>query len=93
MALDAIRHAIAVAPGHPAVQRVQVRQFLMSLDGPAQARPGLLGPFWFDANRARQQAIRVRRFRAQRCESAPLQIVSVGPRHPPTTLRAARSSS
>jgi ABC-type branched-subunit amino acid transport system substrate-binding protein len=77
MAIDAIRHAVARAPNDPSVQRVEVRQFLSSLDGPERARPGLLGPVWFDASRARQQAIRVGRFRGGHFESAPLQIVAV----------------
>jgi ABC-type branched-subunit amino acid transport system substrate-binding protein len=58
-------------------QRAAVLNYLLSLNSPAKAQPGLLGPFWFDEARARPQAIRVGRFHGGRLESAPLQIVSV----------------
>jgi YD repeat-containing protein len=77
IAIDAIRAALPGAPDQPGLQRVKVRQYLLSLDGPERARPALLGPFWFDNGRARQQAIRVGRFHGGRFESAPLQIVAV----------------
>jgi len=76
--LAAIRRARAAGQHEPAAMRAAVRQYLQSLNEPARAEPGLLGPFWFDANRARQQAIRVGRFRAGQFESAPLQIVPAG---------------
>lgn len=57
--------------------RTALVNYLISLKSPAQAKPGLLGPFWFDEGRARQQAIRVGRFRGGCIESAPLQIVLV----------------
>lgn len=78
LVVAAIRQARAAGHNDPAPMRVSVRQFLQSLNEAARAEPGLLGPFWFDANRARQQAIRVGRFRAGNFESAPLQIISVG---------------
>lgn len=77
LALAAIRDAAAAAPGDPAAQRRRVQDYLLSLDSAERAQPGLLGPFWFDRARARQQAIRVGRFRNGRFESAPLQIVAV----------------
>jgi ABC-type branched-subunit amino acid transport system substrate-binding protein len=60
-----------------AAYRAAVLNYLASLKTPAQAKPGLLGPFWFDETRARQQAIRVGQFRNGQLESAPLQIVLV----------------
>jgi hypothetical protein len=48
-----------------------------NLDSPQQAQVGLLGPFWFDAEQARPQGIRIGRFYDGRFESAPLQIVPV----------------
>ncbi|NTV62631.1 MAG: ABC transporter substrate-binding protein [Oscillochloris sp.] len=60
-----------------ATRREAVGIYLRSLDRPERALPGLLGPFWFDQQRARQQAIRVGRFRGGRFESAPIQIVTL----------------
>jgi branched-chain amino acid transport system substrate-binding protein len=78
LTLSAIRKAGGEKPADPATLRRRVRETLLSLDDPAHAEPGLLGPFWFDAARARPQAIRVGRFRGGQFESAPLQIVAVG---------------
>jgi hypothetical protein len=50
---------------------------LVEMNEPLRALPGLLGPLSFDANRGRQQAIRIGRFSHGRIESAPLQIVPV----------------
>ncbi len=59
-------------------QRAAITDFLLSLDAPEKALPGLLGPIWFDDSRARPQAIesiRVGQFSNDRFESAPIQIV------------------
>jgi len=77
LTVAAIRQARAAGHHEPAAMRAAVWQYLQSLNELARAEPGLLGPFWFDASRARQQAIRVGRFRARNFESAPLQIVAV----------------
>jgi branched-chain amino acid transport system substrate-binding protein len=78
LTLAAIRRARAAGQHEPAAMRAAVREYLKSLNEPARAEQGLLGPFWFDANRGRQQGIRVGRFRAGNFESAPLQIVAAG---------------
>jgi branched-chain amino acid transport system substrate-binding protein len=57
--------------------RAAVLDHLATLDSPANAVPGLLGPLWFDQDHSRQQAIRIGRFNQARFESAPLQIVPV----------------
>jgi len=77
IAIDAIRHAVDAAPGDPAAQRTRVAHYLLGLKTAQTTRSGLLGPFRFDENRARQQAIRIGRFTGGRFESAPVQIVSV----------------
>jgi ABC-type branched-subunit amino acid transport system substrate-binding protein len=77
LALIAIRQANAEGAHTTAAQRAGVQRFLLSLNEPSRAQPGLLGPFWFDQARARQQAIRVGRFRGAQFESAPLQVVAV----------------
>ena len=60
-----------------AAPRAAALAYLHSLKSPLQSVSGLLGPIWFDANRGRQQAIRIGRFSNGRYESAPLQIVPV----------------
>jgi len=57
--------------------RSAVFSYLYTLDRIDEALPGLLGPFWFDQDRARQQGIRVGQFEGTRFESAPVQIVPV----------------
>jgi branched-chain amino acid transport system substrate-binding protein len=63
--------------GDTDARRRAVLNYLTSLNSPTQALPGLLGPFWFDAERGRPQAVRIGRFNHVRFESAPLQIVPV----------------
>ena len=82
---DAARLAIAAlreaAPGKAAAdvagRREAVRAFLLSLDSPAHAVAGLLGPLWFTPDRGRDLPIRVGHFNRGRFESAPLQLVPV----------------
>jgi ABC-type branched-subunit amino acid transport system substrate-binding protein len=57
--------------------RLAVLDYLNHLTDPVHAHQGLLGPFAFDANRSRAQAIRIVRFHSGHSESAPLQIVPV----------------
>ncbi|MDX1992760.1 MAG: ABC transporter substrate-binding protein [bacterium] len=76
LAIAAVR-AMRSLPERPAEregQRAAVLDYLQSLDSPERAQPGLLGPFWFDEENARPQAIRVGRFFQGDFESAPLQI-------------------
>jgi len=61
----------------PHALRSAVLAYLNRLSDPSRASPGLLGPFWFDSDRSRPQAIRIGRFHRGRLESAPLQIVPV----------------
>jgi branched-chain amino acid transport system substrate-binding protein len=79
LAADTIR---AVTSGEGAASdapalRAAVLRTLLSLNSPAQALPGLLGPFWFDADRGQSKPIRIARFSRGHVESAPLQIVPV----------------
>lgn len=79
LAADVVR---AVASGanaatDPHAIRAAVLNYLVSLNSPAQALAGLLGPFWFDADHGRSQAIRIGRFSRGHIESAPLQLVPV----------------
>ncbi len=81
-AYDAGRLAVAAVRkasngGDLAAQRAEVLKFLVALDGPARAMPGLLGPIWFRPDRGRDLPIRVGRFEGGRFESAPLQLVPV----------------
>jgi ABC-type branched-subunit amino acid transport system substrate-binding protein len=78
---DAARLAVAAlhaaGNGDTAARRKAALAYLASLDSPARAISGLLGPIWFDADHARPVAIRVGRFNGDRFESAPMQIVPV----------------
>ena len=52
--------------------------YLVSLNGPTRAAPGLLGPIWFTPERGRSLAIRMGRFgKGGLFESAPIQLVPV----------------
>jgi ABC-type branched-subunit amino acid transport system substrate-binding protein len=78
LAIAAIRHAAANGAHDTAALRRAVLAYLQSLDGPAHAVQGALGPIWFDQDRSKVPApIRVGRFSAGKFESAPLQIVPV----------------
>jgi ABC-type branched-subunit amino acid transport system substrate-binding protein len=79
LAVAALRAVTADSDANsdPQTLRTAILNSLLSLKGTGQALPGLLGPFWFDEERARPQAIRVGRFHGGRFESAPLQIVLV----------------
>jgi len=57
--------------------RNAVLNYLTSLNDPARAVSGLLGPLWFDEARGRPEAVRMGRFNRGRFESAPLQIIPV----------------
>jgi branched-chain amino acid transport system substrate-binding protein len=80
LAIAAVRSTVddPIASGDLPAQRAAITDFLLSLDAPDKALPGLLGPIWFDDSRARPQAIeaiRIGRFHDDRFESAPIQIV------------------
>lgn len=77
LAAAVVRHLARSGKTDPAAMRAEALGFLASLNAPAQALPGLLGPIWFDAGRGRVQAIRIARFSGGHLESAPLQIVPV----------------
>lgn len=79
LAADTLR-GVATAgglTGDVSAGRRAVLNYLTSLDSPARALSGLLGPIWFDAERGRPQAVRIGRFNQTHFESAPLQIVPV----------------
>ena len=57
--------------------RLAVQTYLVSLDSPKHAAPGLFGPLWFDKDRGRPQGIRIGTFSGGHFESAPTQIVPV----------------
>ena len=77
LAVAAVR---ATAAG-PAVdlhaRRAAIRAWLLSLDGPSHALPGLNGPLWFTPQRGREQALRIGRFQKRVFASAPGQLVPV----------------
>ena len=85
---DGARLAIAAARaaardhagGDVRVLRQAFLGFLDSLDGPARAVPGLLGPIWFTPDRGRLLPVRIGWFREGLFESAPVQLVPVS--HP-----------
>ncbi len=78
-AISAVREAapdVGIATDMRA-PRAAVINYLLSLNSPGTAQPGLLGPFWFDKDRGRSVPIRMGRFNAGHLESAPLQLVPV----------------
>jgi ABC-type branched-subunit amino acid transport system substrate-binding protein len=75
LAIAAVRATAASGATDIKSRRTAVRNYLVSLNGPANAIPGLNGPLWFTAERGRQQALRVGRFQGGRFESAPGQLV------------------
>jgi branched-chain amino acid transport system substrate-binding protein len=77
LAIATVRAASANAGSDVHALRIAALSYLKSLNGPARALPGLLGPLWFDPAGGRQQAIRIGRFNRGRFESAPVQIVPV----------------
>ncbi len=79
LAVRAIRDTTAKggAAGDVAAMRGAVSAFMILLNSPERALPGLLGPIWFDSDHSRPVAIRVGRFNGGRFESAPMQIVPV----------------
>jgi len=77
LAIATVRAASASAGSDVHALRIAALSYLKSLNGPARALPGLLGPLWFDPAGGRQQAIRIGRFNRGRFESAPVQIVPV----------------
>jgi len=77
LAAATVRAVAAGGNADPRAERRAALTFLLSLNNPTQAVPGVLGPLWFDENRGRQQAIRVGLFSQGRFNSAPLQIVPV----------------
>jgi ABC-type branched-subunit amino acid transport system substrate-binding protein len=79
LAILALRAAVAQigSDAHTGLLRARVSEYLLSLDGPSRAVPGLLGPIWFNESRGRNQAVRFARFTRGQLESAPVQIVPV----------------
>jgi ABC-type branched-subunit amino acid transport system substrate-binding protein len=61
----------------PSTMRAAALAYFASLNSPARAVDGLLGPIWFDRNRGRTEALRIARYAGGVLESAPLQIVPV----------------
>jgi ABC-type branched-subunit amino acid transport system substrate-binding protein len=78
LAIAAARAAAADPNASTDLQRRQsARAYLVALDGPAHALPGLLGPLWFTPGRGRVETVRIGRFYYDHLESAPLQLVPV----------------
>jgi len=77
LAVAAVRSLARAGKTDLASMRSAALAYFQTLDSPAQAVPGLLGPIWFDQDHGRVQAIRIARFAGGQLESAPLQIVPV----------------
>jgi branched-chain amino acid transport system substrate-binding protein len=77
LAVAAVRATAASGGSNIKARRVAIRDYLVSLNGPAAAIPGLNGPMWFTPERGRQQALRIGRFQGGRFESAAGQLVPV----------------
>jgi len=78
LAIEAARAGVREAEQPNATsQRAAALAYIVHLNSPFRALPGLLGPIWFGPGRGRQQAIRVGRFNHGHIESAPVQIVPV----------------
>jgi ABC-type branched-subunit amino acid transport system substrate-binding protein len=75
LAVAAVR-ATAAVPDLKA-RRAAIRTWLLSLDGPSHAVPGLNGALWFTPQRGREQALRMGRFQNGVFASAPGQLVPV----------------
>jgi ABC-type branched-subunit amino acid transport system substrate-binding protein len=76
LAVAAVR-ATANTASDLKTRRAAIRAWLLSLDGPAHAVPGLNGPLWFNPQRGRDQALRIGRFQNGIFVSAPGQLVPV----------------
>jgi branched-chain amino acid transport system substrate-binding protein len=77
LAVAAVRATQASAGSDLKARRAAIRNYLVSLNGPADAIAGLNGPLWFTPDRGRLQALRIGRFQGGRFESAPSQLVPV----------------
>jgi branched-chain amino acid transport system substrate-binding protein len=77
LAVAAVRATAASGGAGLKARRAAIRDYLISLNGPANAIVGLNGPLWFTPERGRQQALRMGRFQGGRFESAPGQLVPV----------------
>lgn len=79
LAIAAIRAAFASKNATDLRSRRKAAfDYLASLNGPARAVPGLLGPMWFTPERGRSLPIRMGRFgKGGLFESAPIQLVPV----------------
>jgi branched-chain amino acid transport system substrate-binding protein len=78
LALAAVRATAAGAAALDLKQRrAAIRAYLVSLNSPANGIPGLNGPLWFNAQRGRDQPLRIGRFQNDVFVSAPVQLVPV----------------
>ncbi len=77
LAAGTVRAATVTGKTDRTSLRAAAFAYLRSLDNPAHAVDGLLGPIWFDANRGRTEALRIARYSEGELESAPLQIEPV----------------
>jgi ABC-type branched-subunit amino acid transport system substrate-binding protein len=73
----AVRSLAKLGKVDTAATRSAALAYFQSLDSPAQAVPGILGPIWFDQDHGRVQGVRIARLAGGHLESAPLQIVPV----------------
>jgi ABC-type branched-subunit amino acid transport system substrate-binding protein len=83
----AVRAGITTAGAGRDRLRQAVIDYLIHLNEPDRALPGVLGPILFDKDRGVPRGIRIGRFNARRFESAPVQLV------PTTTPDAAELSA
>ena len=75
VAVAALREAARRPGADLKAKRAAVLDFISSLNGPARAVAGVLGPIWFQPDRGRQMPIRIGRFQDALVESAPIQLV------------------
>jgi branched-chain amino acid transport system substrate-binding protein len=75
LAVAALREAARKPGADLKAKRAAVLAFLASLNGPARAVAGVLGPIWFQPDHGRLMPIRIGRFRDSLIQSAPIQLV------------------
>jgi branched-chain amino acid transport system substrate-binding protein len=75
VAVAALREAARRPGADLKAKRAAVLDFMASLNGPARAVAGVLGPIWFQPDRGRLMPIRIGRFQDALVESAPIQLV------------------
>ena len=75
LAIAALREASRKPGADLKSKRATALEFIASLNGPARAVAGVLGPIWFQPDRGRLLPVRIARFRDSLVQSAPIQLV------------------